>query len=166
MIARFFSSSPQDTRLAGKSCGQAVNGPFAFLLTGDYGTGKTTFVQGLAEGLGVAELVRSPSYNIIKTYQGAAGQLVHADLYRTHGRAEIDELGLMEFLAPDGILAMEWPGEYSPPVNDIQTLHIHFSFVEEEQEGPSAANLRLLEFDIPGDCQREVREVILALAPG
>jgi len=77
------------------------------LLIGPLGAGKTTLAKGIARGLGVAEELISPTYTIISEYQGRL-PLHHVDLYRIEGRAEIDNLGLDDFLWGDGVSLVEW----------------------------------------------------------
>jgi tRNA threonylcarbamoyladenosine biosynthesis protein TsaE len=79
------------------------------LLIGDLGSGKTTFVQGLAKGLKIPKevIVHSPSFTLINEYPGKI-PLYHIDLYRLGDRREIDDLGLEDYLDKGGIVAVEW----------------------------------------------------------
>ncbi len=76
------------------------------LIEGELGAGKTTFVAGLAEGLGVDEPIISPTFILMRTYPGLLS-LTHADVYRLETLAEIEDLELTE-ASMDGVLAVEW----------------------------------------------------------
>lgn len=81
-------------------------------LTGDLGAGKTTFVRGLAKGLGIKEIIQSPTFNIMKVYLKTAKPLIHIDAYRL---ADInDDIGLDEYIGYEsGITVIEWPNYIS-----------------------------------------------------
>ena len=86
------------------------------ILMGPLGAGKTAFVRGLAEGMGIdPRQVHSPSFTIVTEYAPAPSgrRLVHVDLYRVDSEAEIAELGLAEGLQGDRLMAVEW-GEKLP----------------------------------------------------
>ncbi len=92
-------------------------------LSGDLGAGKTTFVQGLARGLGITDPIQSPTFVILNLYPG----LFHFDLYRLKSSADFTALGLEEYFQKEGICAIEWPDRIAqllPP----ETVHIHFSY--------------------------------------
>ena len=78
-------------------------------MSGSLGAGKTVFVRGLAEGLGLDPgEVSSPTFTLVHEYRGGRLTLYHADLYRLEATAT-DELGLEEMGVADGVLAVEWP---------------------------------------------------------
>lgn len=75
------------------------------ILEGDLGAGKTTFTKGLAKGLGIKRVVNSPTFNIIKEYQGNL-PLYHMDVYRLEESEE--DLGFDEYFYGDGVTVVEW----------------------------------------------------------
>ena len=100
--------SESETAGVGRDLAATLRAGDVVLLYGDLGAGKTAFVRGLAEGLGVAgDEVSSPTFTLIQEYRGGRLPLFHADLYRLNDAREIDDLGLDE-IADSGVLAIEW----------------------------------------------------------
>ena len=90
----------------------AAFGPGAvYALRGDLGAGKTCFVQGLCEGLGIRAAVASPTFAIAHEYcdEAAGRRLVHLDLYRLSGPDELDTIGWDDYLDSGDPMAVEWP---------------------------------------------------------
>src|SRR5687767_3245900 len=100
--------SADETTSLGRHIGDLLRPGEVLLLVGDLGTGKTTFVQGLAVGLGITRSPRSPTFTMIHTYEGGRYPLVHVDLYRTDNSSEVGSLGLEELLEPPAVGAVEW----------------------------------------------------------
>ena len=92
-----------------KSFGEALNGGELVLLKGELGSGKTTFVRGMAEGLGIdPKIVRSPTFTLMNVYPGRV-VLYHVDLYRIDDTEQLYYIGIEEFLEErDGVMAVEW----------------------------------------------------------
>jgi tRNA threonylcarbamoyladenosine biosynthesis protein TsaE len=107
------SSSPEQTEAAGARLAAELQPGDVVLVSGELGSGKTTFVRGAARALGVTATVTSPTFTIGQLYAGAP-DVAHLDLYRLdHAEPEI----LDDYLTPDRIAFMEWP-ELAEPVLD------------------------------------------------
>ena len=105
------TESAEQTRALAAELAAALPPDTTLALHGDMGVGKTTFVQGLAQGFGVSEHVTSPTFAIYSIYQGSARTLVHLDAYRLGKKSALDELLIEEFLQTPWCLAVEWPDE-------------------------------------------------------
>lgn len=108
-MAVLFSNSVQETLAIGECLGRLASPGDFIALTGDLGSGKTHFAQGVARGLGVDPLVcvASPSYTLLNEYSGRI-PLYHFDLYRLGGDADILELGFDEYFYGRGLCLVEW----------------------------------------------------------
>lgn len=103
----FISASPEETRcLAAQLASELASGD-CLLLIGELGVGKTTFVQGLAQGLGIRETVRSPTFILMREYKGRL-PLYHFDAYRIKNLDELREIGFEDTVRSQGITAIEW----------------------------------------------------------
>jgi tRNA threonylcarbamoyladenosine biosynthesis protein TsaE len=101
------STGPDDTRaIAAVLAGQLAAGDLV-ALSGELGAGKTAFVQGAAQALGVSERVTSPSFVLVKSYRDGRLPVVHVDVYRLHRLQDVLELG-DEVLDPEGVTFLEW----------------------------------------------------------
>jgi tRNA threonylcarbamoyladenosine biosynthesis protein TsaE len=102
--------SLEETHALGREMGGRITPGTVILLHGDLGSGKTTFVQGLARGLGVpdTEYVTSPTYTIINDYIGRC-PLYHLDLYRISDTEELWNIGVEEIFDGRNVVAVEWP---------------------------------------------------------
>jgi tRNA threonylcarbamoyladenosine biosynthesis protein TsaE len=105
----FFSRSPEQTRRVGMRLGKALEPGDVICLQGDLGAGKTTFVQGVAQGWGTLDAVSSPTFILVNVYRRAGGErLFHMDAYRLDSAAEAEELDL-DGMLEQGPLLIEWP---------------------------------------------------------
>lgn len=118
--------SETETAAAGRDLAARVHPGDVVLVTGDLGAGKTAFVRGLAEGLGIdASEVTSPTFTLIQEYSGGRLPLYHVDLYRLKP-IEVDDLGLEELTSEGGVTAIEWPDRLPRPFEGaIQVLIEH-----------------------------------------
>ena len=101
------TSSAEETRELGEAVASLLRARDAVVLTGELGAGKTTFVQGVARGLGVEEQVSSPTFTLVKEYSGIL-ELAHVDVYRLDRIQEVVDLGLEELGGGDDVLLIEW----------------------------------------------------------
>lgn len=118
------SESPEETTSLARVFGSKLTGGEVILLSGDLGAGKTTFTKGLAESLGVVETVQSPTFTIIREYQGSSLKLYHIDMYRLEDESELYELGLDDCFASDAITVIEWNKLESIPSPKIIKMNI------------------------------------------
>ena len=118
--------SVDETRKLGETIGAMVSAGTILALFGDLGSGKTSFVQGLAEGLEVPGeyYITSPSYTLINEYPGRHS-LFHVDLYRIETSVEIEDIGLYEILDNDGVVAIEWADRMG---TDLPPNHLEVEF--------------------------------------
>ena len=100
------TSSPEETEAAGEELGRRLQKGDLVLLRGELGAGKTTFVRGVARGIGSAAPVASPTFQLVRIYPGRL-QLAHVDLYRLEDGDELRDLGLDELL-DGGAVVVEW----------------------------------------------------------
>ena len=101
------ASTLADTLQIARALAAMVREGDIIVLEGKLGAGKTAFVSGLAEGLGVGEIVTSPTFVLVRRYEDGFMPLVHADVYRLGSSAEFEDLDLLH-TARDGLLAIEW----------------------------------------------------------
>ena len=108
-------------------------------LEGDLGAGKTTFTQGLAAAMGVTGRVTSPTFCIVqehlsarRTDDSAVSLLVHMDLYRLQGEADVEAIGWEDYLARGALLVVEWP-ERAGSLIPATARHLEFRHLEGEE---------------------------------
>ena len=125
----------------GKKIGQQLVAGDVLVLDGDLGAGKTTFTKGLAAGLEIPDIIKSPTFTIIHEYQDGRLPLYHMDAYRLeNGGAE--DLGLEEYFDGGGVSVVEW-AEFVEDELPADFLAIHFKRTDDD-------NTRVLEFEPHG----------------
>jgi tRNA threonylcarbamoyladenosine biosynthesis protein TsaE len=142
------SHSAAQTQRLGARLGELLQGGELILLNGQLGTGKTTFTQGLAQGLGIAEQVNSPTFTLLKEYTRrssakpangqkqtrAAPALYHFDLYRLDDPGEIFDLGFDEYFEGNGVCVVEW-AEKADLFWPTDHLNIRLKILSETKRG-------------------------------
>lgn len=117
----FTTNSETETVELGKQLGTSLKPGSVVLLFGDLGAGKTTFVRGLATGLGIEPSeVSSPTFVLIQEYRGRV-TLHHVDLYRIEGAA-VDDLGVEELANERAVVVIEWAERLPRPIPDA--IHV------------------------------------------
>jgi tRNA threonylcarbamoyladenosine biosynthesis protein TsaE len=112
------SHGAEQTRRLGAHLGAAARKGDVVLLEGEFGSGKTTFTQGIARGLGIdAHYVNSPTFMLINEYRGRQ-RLYHIDLYRLEDEEQVSTLGLDDYFDGSGITVIEWPEQAAPWLPD------------------------------------------------
>lgn len=106
MVA-FFTAGAEETQALAKDFAKKLKPGDILLFFADLGAGKTTFIQGLAKGLGLKQKVTSPSFILVNEYPGKI-PLFHIDLYRLEDKKSIEDLGLEEYYEKNGVVAIEW----------------------------------------------------------
>lgn len=109
-VLTLLSASAEATRAIGARLGRRASAGDVICLEGELGAGKTTFIQGMGEGMGIEVPITSPSFVLVREYRGKDGRprLYHIDLYRISFIQEALLLGLEDYLYGDGISAIEW----------------------------------------------------------
>ncbi|MGH9076396.1 MAG: tRNA (adenosine(37)-N6)-threonylcarbamoyltransferase complex ATPase subunit type 1 TsaE [Acidimicrobiales bacterium] len=119
-------AGPQETQEVAARLAGLLSAGDVVLLGGELGAGKTTFTKGLAAALGVAEVVTSPTFTLLRSYPAAGGlTLLHADVYRLGQLREVLDLALTEQLDEGAVAVVEW-GERAAPALGPDYLSITF----------------------------------------
>jgi tRNA threonylcarbamoyladenosine biosynthesis protein TsaE len=149
------SNRPEETQEIGVRIGKLARTGDVFLLVGELGVGKTCLTQGIAWGLDIRDYALSPSFVIVRELAGRL-RLYHIDLFRLERLAEIDDLGLDDYLYGDGVCVVEW-AEKGLPLLPTEHLWIEIKFLDDTQ--------RSLYFKPSGTRYRELLAQLRGLFP-
>lgn len=105
---QFTTNQVKETRALGQRLAERLKPGQIVAFTGDLGAGKTAFVSGMAQGLGISDRVTSPTFTIVNEYEGGRLPLFHFDLYRLSSAEELFDIGWEDYLARGGVCAVEW----------------------------------------------------------
>jgi tRNA threonylcarbamoyladenosine biosynthesis protein TsaE len=130
-----YGATSDDTQLAGEAFAQVLRPGDVVLLSGQLGAGKTTFVQGVARGLGVTERVTSPTFTMVREHEcvndRGISTLHHADVYRVGSLDEVVDLALGELVEESAVALIEW-GEIASSVFGLDVMNVDFRIDENE----------------------------------
>jgi tRNA threonylcarbamoyladenosine biosynthesis protein TsaE len=133
------TKSARETQKLGEKIGNSLKSGSLICLYGDLGSGKTTFMQGLAKGFGVKKRVLSPTFIIMRQYPltihhlPSIINLYHIDLYRIKDEKDVESLGLQEIWSdPKNVVAIEWP-EKIEKVLPEKRVNIYFEYLGEDE---------------------------------
>lgn len=143
-MLRIHVKNEEESRLIGMELADKLTSGSVVALSGDLGTGKTTFTKAIAKGLGIKEMITSPTFTIIQEYEGGRLPLYHFDVYRLDSSDELYELGYEEYFYGEGVCVVEW----SDRIEDFlpeNAIRIKIEYGENEGE-------RIFQIDdTPGD---------------
>ncbi len=129
---KFFTDGPEETERLGEKLSEKLSAGDIVGLVGELGGGKTTFVHGMARGLGVKGYVKSPSFTMVNVYEGGRLPLYHIDLYRVRGAEEAVEAGLEEYIYGSGVSIIEW-ADRVPEILKSCTVVVRFFYEGEDR---------------------------------
>jgi tRNA threonylcarbamoyladenosine biosynthesis protein TsaE len=127
------SSDPAETFRMGRMIGEALKEGAIVALIGELGAGKTSLTQGIARGLGIQEgyQITSPTFTLINEYPGRLN-LVHLDVYRLAGSADLPDLGYEEFIFSKSVTVIEWAEKIRDVLPD-KTIFITMTYLDQNR---------------------------------
>lgn len=142
------SRNEEETKEIAKKIAELTQAGMTIILEGDLGAGKTTFTKGIGSALGVERIIKSPTYTIVREYQGGRLPLYHIDLYRLEA-AEVADLALDEYFDGAGLSVVEWPS-VSP--EDLPEKYLEVSLIRDLDD----LNKRTIELKAKGKIYEEL----------
>lgn len=114
------TSDTEETRWLGRVLGQAMTGAMFIGVRGFLGVGKTVFVKGIADGLGMADDVTSPTYTFVAQHHAGHRCLTHVDLYRIRQVDDLESIGWLDLMLDADVIAVEWVDRAEQQVPDMR----------------------------------------------
>lgn len=133
LIGEFNSPGAEHTLHWGEALAKALQPGDSVMLIGELGAGKTVIARGIARGLGYDGVVTSPSFTIIKTYEGEM-TMRHCDLYRLAPGDDLRDIGLDDLLQPEGIAVFEWSERNAVIANARPRWEVRIEFAASDDE--------------------------------
>lgn len=158
---RLCTRSAEETSALGARLAELLRAGDVVVLTGDLGTGKTVLAQGIGRGLGVREPIVSPTFTIVREYEGDL-PLLHLDVYRLDHLQEAIDLGLDELLDEGRVVVIEW-GEAVGALLPVDRLEVELGVVPPEEAGDE---VRVVELRASGPSWEARRADLATLVGG
>lgn len=146
------TTSAEATRALGAAIATSIAERDLILLSGELGSGKTTFTQGFGAALGIVEPITSPTFVLLRSYEGRM-KLHHVDVYRLEALQEVIDLGLLELLDEGGVALVEW-GDLAAPVMPRDFLEVRLR-IDDHDDG-----VRVVQFNGVGH-KWSIREKVI-----
>ena len=127
----FVTHATEETIALGKRLGSLLQPGDVLVLTGDLGAGKTQLTKGIAAGMGIADDVTSPTFNILMVYEGERMPLYHFDLYRLDDPDQLEDIGFYDALESDGPCVIEWGEQFSDEIGP-ERLDVYLTRLDEQ----------------------------------
>lgn len=137
---KIITNSFSETQKIGFDFAKTLKGGEVLCLYGDLGSGKTTFVQGLAKGLGIVQRIISPTFIIMRSYrlgimnhESRIMNFYHVDLYRIENEKDVESLGLIDLMGDhESIVVIEWPEKIENLLPE-KKINIIFNYLDEDR---------------------------------
>ncbi|MEK7606597.1 MAG: tRNA (adenosine(37)-N6)-threonylcarbamoyltransferase complex ATPase subunit type 1 TsaE [Patescibacteria group bacterium] len=138
-MRKFIAHNEKDMLRFATAFAKTLRGGEVILLVGDLGSGKTTFVKGLARELGVKQKIKSPTFSVMNMYTvGKAAtlrHLIHIDTYRLPGVRALEDIGIGDWLGrKDSVVVVEWGEKLKPALRGKKYIEIRFHHGKKEEE--------------------------------
>jgi tRNA threonylcarbamoyladenosine biosynthesis protein TsaE len=154
------TASADETRAVGEAVASSLRPNDAVVLTGELGAGKTTFVQGVAAGLGAEEHVTSPTFTLVREYVSGRLPVAHIDVYRLDRVQDVIDLALDELTGEDAVLLVEWGDAVEELLRD-ERLRVELTL---DDGGPEPEARRIALTGVGGSWSERWGELEAALA--
>lgn len=129
-VLEIITKSPRETKRLAEILAQDIKPPIIIGLEGELGSGKTTFIQGFAKGLGIKQKILSPTFVLMKKF----GNFYHIDCYRLNKPNELLALGFKKILRDEnGIIVIEWADKVKKILPKKNYLRIKFKYIDEKR---------------------------------
>lgn len=129
--AQFETHAQRETVELGERLGSLLRPGDVLVLTGDLGAGKTQLTKGIAQGMGVADDVTSPTFTIEMLYHGATCDLCHFDLYRLDDPDQLEDTGIFDVLGADDVCVIEWGEQFADQIGDAR-VDVYLTRLDDE----------------------------------